>query len=113
MLPAAGLLDQLALGQLCGSDEGTDALYDDCGESESWTMADAMSADMEPWFGSSAAASASSGGSASVGGSSGGGSTQATAMAEKVHQQPQHLQHQHNMLCQQQLQPVLEAEECC
>lgn len=57
-----GLLDQLALGQLCGSEEGTD----DCAESESWTMADTLSADMEPWF--AGAATAAAGGSSSSNG---------------------------------------------
>jgi hypothetical protein len=83
-----GLLDQLALGQLCGSEDGTDL---DGGESESWTMADAMSADMEPWAGTAA------------GSSSGGGGSQAAAIGEKLG----HLQQLH-------LQPVLEgAEDCC
>lgn len=104
----AGLLDQLALGQLCGSDEGTDPLYDEGAESESWTMADAMSADMEPWFGGAAAAAAgtNAGAASSSGGSSSGGSAQGDKAFLHAHL------HQH--LCQQHLQPVQEvAEDCC
>jgi hypothetical protein len=86
-----GLLDQLALGQLCGSEEGTDL---DGAESDSWTMADAMSADMEPWSG------------AAAGSSSSGSGSQAAAYGEKL----SHVQ----QLQQQHLQPVLEgAEDCC
>lgn len=87
-----GLLDQLALGQLCGSEEGTDL---DGAESDSWTMADAMSADMEPWSGAAAGA-----------GGSGGGNHGPAAFGEKL----LHVQ----QLQQQHLQPVLEgAEDCC
>lgn len=88
-----GLLDQLALGQLCGSDDGTDHMCDDCAESaESWTMADTLSADMEPWF----SAGTGAGGVAACGGSN---------SVEKG-------AHGHVHLAQ--LQPVQEgAEDCC
>lgn len=104
-------MDQLALGQLCASEEGAEASFDcEGGESESWTMAEAMSTDMEPWFGGAAAAAA--------GGSSGSCSVQdvaAAAAAEKAllhahqHQQQQHAAQQHL------LQPVQEVVEdaCC
>lgn len=102
-----GLLDQVALGQLCvaGSDEGADALYDtsyeEGGESEStWNM-DAMSGDMEM-----VACGGGSGGVAAVAaGTAAGSSTsssQAAAAKDAAMQQHQHLQ------------PVFEAaEECC
>lgn len=96
-----GLLDQLALGQLCGSEEDTEHMYDDAGDSESWALMDTLSADTEPErAGPAAAAGAGAGGASS---SSSSHATLAAALAAK----DAHLhQHQH-------LQPVQEGPEDC
>lgn len=92
-----GLLDQLALGQLCGSDEGTDHVCDEGQETESWTMADAMSTDMEPWFAAAAAAAG-----VMPGGSSSGSCSSVQPAVAKEHQ---------HVVAQHHLQPVKEACE--
>uniref|UniRef100_A0A383VZC0 Uncharacterized protein n=1 Tax=Tetradesmus obliquus TaxID=3088 RepID=A0A383VZC0_TETOB len=98
-----GLLDQLALGQLCSSDEGGSCEYDEYGnESDSWTLLDQMSEE--------APNSCCSGSSSKGGGASAGEAAKALLLlggaAGSQHygmqQQQQHLQH---------LQPVQEGCE--
>jgi len=109
-----GLLDQLALGQLCGSEEDTDHMYDDAADSESWGMTESMSmsADMDPW----------SAGVPAGGPSSSNQALTATKELQHVHYQHvhyqhvhyQHVQHQQQQQQQQQhLHPVQEAPEDC